>query len=277
VSANDVKNSGFLLLFPVFFLKLTSWILHLDDRFHPPFPFQPAWKYAMRYLLFLITYAVAFVLVGAGLYNAHFAGPFLRSHGTYEWLADAWLERLYRISQILLVIVAGVAAVMAFSQVKSQKLIATLERNAQHNWEIFADDDCKKAGEIMLDLNVPNDDKRLGPPMTSADESCGSDLRSHSNLSARRAARSCRRLRGRTRRAVGWWLAILAATRLSAKSISWVHLPPRQLLSPKALCLFSEAHELTIETQADDASTLRQSFKHCRPGSANCENIVDDW
>jgi hypothetical protein len=121
------------------------------------------------------------------------------------------------------------------------------------------------------------DDKRLGPPMTSADESCGSDLRSHSNLSARRAARSCRRLRGRTRRAVGWWLAILAATKLSAKSISWAHLPPRQLLSPKALCLFSVAHELTIETQADDASTLRQSFKHCRPGSANCENIVDDW
>ena len=66
----------------------------------------------MGYLLFLITYAVAFVLVGAGLYNAHFAGPFLRSHGTYEWLADAWLERLYWISQILLVIVAGVAAVM---------------------------------------------------------------------------------------------------------------------------------------------------------------------
>jgi hypothetical protein len=46
---------------------------------------------------------------------------------------------------------------MAFSQVKSQKLIATLERNAQHNWEIFANEECKKVVEIMLDLNVPND------------------------------------------------------------------------------------------------------------------------
>jgi hypothetical protein len=89
---------------------------------------------------------------------------FLQSRNGHEWLADAWLERGYWISQILLVIIALGAAIVAYRQITAQKLMATLERTAQHNWEIFHDESCKKAIDVMQhDLKVPTapDERQL--------------------------------------------------------------------------------------------------------------------
>jgi|SRR5258707_5410030 hypothetical protein len=114
----------------------------------------------MRYLVWLNLAIATAVISSAGLYHVDDLAGLLRDHGHREWV-DAWLERLYWVSQVLLVAVAAVAALVAYRQVTSQRLIAILERTAHHNWEIFRDDDCKKAIEIMQNLNIPKEqDKR---------------------------------------------------------------------------------------------------------------------
>src|SRR5260370_8304104 len=105
----------------------------------------------MRYLVWLNLAIATAVISSAGLYHVDDLAGLLRDHGHREWV-DAWLERLYWVSQVLLVSVAAVAALVAYRQGTSHRLITIFARTPHHNWEILTTDACKKS---MSQFNNP--------------------------------------------------------------------------------------------------------------------------
>jgi hypothetical protein len=80
---------------------------------------------------------------------------------------DAWWERAYWSAQIGLLFIGVGAAWYARNQVRlinrsreEQNFATILERTAEHNWKIAADDNCKKAVEIFANLHVPSDARK---------------------------------------------------------------------------------------------------------------------